>query len=423
MRILGLLLLGGICLSGWAGSADELEDARLRLRVGARLAQDGTVKIVCFGDSITGVYYHTGARRSWCDLLGIALARIHPAARIEMINAGISGNDTAAALKRMEHDVLRHAPDLVVVMFGMNDVRSQPPEVFRHNLESIVERAQRGGAEVILMTPNAISPDDTARSPERLLAYAQIVRDVARERALPLVDPHSVYAAILAADRPAWERLMSDSIHPNLRGHKIFAEEAARVITGRQVSLAELPALRPALPRVLARVRAGEPVRVVAMPPYDALIGPALRAKYPDAVVQVTPWQPDPLSLAAIEAQAKEIGWWKFRRESGSQPPDLVVVAVPSSARAPAGRFYRSYTWILNWSLSMELKKGSPQWDCLVALPSVAEGALQGEARTMETQALEVLGGQDIPWLRRQPGDRRSALELLSDELTPLLAL
>lgn len=418
MRIFVLLLLVSMCLSGRAGSAD----GPTGLRVGARLAEGGAVKIVCFGDSITGVYYHTGARRSWCDLLGIALARTHPAAQIQMINAGISGNDTAAALKRMEHDVLRHAPDLVVVMFGMNDVRSQAPEVFRRNLEKIVERAQRGGAEVILMTPNAINPDDTARSPERLLAYAQIVRDMARERSLPLADTHSVYAAILTADRPAWERLMSDNIHPNMRGHKIFAEEAARVITGRRVSLAELPALRPALPRVLARVRAGEPVRVVAMPPYDALIGPALRAKFPDAVVQVTPWQPDPRSLAAIEAQAKEIGWWKFRRESGAQPPDLVVVAVPSTARAPAGRFYRSYTWVLNWSLSMELKAGSPQWDCLVALPSVAEGELQGEARAMETQAFEVLGGQDIPWFRRQPGDRRSALELLSDELALFLA-
>lgn len=88
------------------------------LRVSVRLAEGAAVKIVCFGDSITGVYYHTGARRSWCDLLGIALAKIHPLAQVQMINAGISGNDTAAALKRMEHDVLRHAPDLVVVMFA-----------------------------------------------------------------------------------------------------------------------------------------------------------------------------------------------------------------------------------------------------------------------------------------------------------------
>ncbi len=392
------------------------------LRVSVRLAEGAAVKIVCFGDSITGVYYHTGARRSWCDLLGIALAKIHPLAQVQMINAGISGNDTAAALKRMEHDVLRHAPDLVVVMFGMNDVRSQTPESFRRNLGDIVDRAQRGGAEVLLLTPNAIGSEDPVRPPARLREYAQMVRDVARERSLPLVDTYSVYAAVLATDRRAWERLMSDNIHPNMRGHKIFAEEVARTITGRRVTLAELSPLRPALPQVLARVRAGEPVRVIAMPPYDALIGPALSTKFPDAVVQVTSWQPDVRSLAAIETQAKELGWWGFRRESGAQPPDLVVIAVPSTARAPVEQFYRSYTWILNWSLSMGLKAGSPQWDCLIALPSVAEGELQGEARAWEARALDVVGGQDIPWFRREPGDRRSALELLSAELIPLLA-
>jgi acyl-CoA thioesterase-1 len=422
MKILSLLSLGSMCFAGWAGAADERDGACIDLRASARLAEGAPVKIVCFGDSITGVYYHSGARRSWCDLLGVALAKIHPSAQVRMINAGVSGNDTAAALMRMERDVLRHAPDLVVVMFGMNDVRSQAVESFRRNLGDIVERVQRSGAEVILMTPNAIGADDIARPPARLLEYVQIVRALARERALPVVDIHSIYAAILARDREAWERLMSDNIHPNMRGHKIFAEEVAWVITGRRVSLAELPPLRPALPRVLARVRAGEPVSVIAMPPYDALIGPALRAKFPAAVVQVTSWRPDPLSLAAIEAQAKEIGWWKFRGESGAQPPDLVVVAVPSTARAPAGHFYRSYTWILNWSLSMGLSARSPQWDCLVALPSVVEGEREGEARAFEAQALDVLGGQDIPWFRRQPGDRRSALELLSDELTPLLA-
>jgi len=41
------------------------------------------VRVVCFGDSITGVYYHTGDRRAWCDMLGIALGKICPKAQIE----------------------------------------------------------------------------------------------------------------------------------------------------------------------------------------------------------------------------------------------------------------------------------------------------------------------------------------------------
>jgi hypothetical protein len=31
-----------------------------------------TVRVVCFGDSITGVYYHSGSQRAWCDMLSSA---------------------------------------------------------------------------------------------------------------------------------------------------------------------------------------------------------------------------------------------------------------------------------------------------------------------------------------------------------------
>ncbi len=40
------------------------------------------VKIVGFGDSITGVYYHSGGRRAWTEMLGLALQRVYPQAKI-----------------------------------------------------------------------------------------------------------------------------------------------------------------------------------------------------------------------------------------------------------------------------------------------------------------------------------------------------
>jgi len=421
-KITGILLLCGLYLGACAQLSVAPTDDGVPLRVSAKLAGGQPVKIVCFGDSITGVYYHTGGRRSWCDLLEIALTRIFPEAQIEVINAGVSGHDTDAALKRMESDVLRHAPDLVVVMFGMNDVRSLTTVVFRQNLQTIVQRARGGGAEVMLMTPNAIGPDDPIRPPARLDEYVKIVREVGRELKLTVVDTHSIYAAIMAADPAAWQRLMSDTIHPNLRGHRIFAEAVARAITGRQVSLIDLPVLHPGLPCVLARLNARQPVRVVAMPPYDALIASALRHRFPDSVVEVTTWQPDAQSLAAIEAQAKETGWWRFRDGAALTRPDLVVLAVPSTAQAPtAGQFYRSYYWIMNWSLSNGKKPAQPEWDCLVVLPSVAEGGMGPDKRLLDERALEAIGGQDIPWLRRQPGEERGAQVLFSAWVDTLL--
>ena len=384
-----------------------------------RLLEAGQpVSVACFGDSVTGVYYHTGGRRAWCDLVGLALQRLYPRTPVEMINAGVSGNSSADGLRRMEADVLRHQPQLVVAMFGLNDVTRVSPEDFRANLRQIVQRSRQVGAEVILMTPNFVGAGDPVRLPAKVAAYAQITRDVGRELDVPVTDTFRAFEAVQAKDHRAWIGMMSDAIHPNMRGHKLLAEEVVSTLTGRRVSLAELPRLEPGLPRILARLQAKRPVRIVAMKPYDTLIQPALRRLFPDAQIKVSSWDPTGKSLADIEAQAKSLGWQKYRAQPALPPPDLFVVAVPAEAQAASDeQFFHDYTWTINWSLSFN----EPGWNCLVILPSVAHPDQDPTQRAAENLALDVIRGQDVPWLQRSPGDQTSAAELLNREMAALL--
>ncbi len=92
------------------------------LKIRRKLLAGEAARVVCFGDSVTGVYYHTGSRRAYTDMLGIALRKLAPQAKVEMINAGISGHTTENALARIDRDVIVHKPDLVTVMFGLNDM-------------------------------------------------------------------------------------------------------------------------------------------------------------------------------------------------------------------------------------------------------------------------------------------------------------
>ena len=112
-----------------------------------RLETGEPVRIVCFGDSITGAYYHTGGVRAWCDMLGIALERTYPKARVEIVNAGISGNTTVQGLSRIDKDVLDKQPHLVVVMFGMNDVARLPLKEFAANLQQNRREVPRRGSD------------------------------------------------------------------------------------------------------------------------------------------------------------------------------------------------------------------------------------------------------------------------------------
>ena len=76
----------------------------------------------------------------------------------------------------------------------------------------------------------------------------------------------------------------------------------------------------------------------------------------------------------------------------------------------------------MNWSLSNGYRPAQPDWDCLVLLPSVVERRMGPDKRLLEEGALDAIGGQDLPWLRRQSGERRSAQVLFPAWVDTLLA-
>ena len=72
-----------------------------------------------------------------------------------MINAGVSGDTAGHGLERVERDILRHDPDLVVVSFGLNDATmggKEKVDEYANALKGIFEKIQAAGKEVIFMT-------------------------------------------------------------------------------------------------------------------------------------------------------------------------------------------------------------------------------------------------------------------------------
>ncbi len=351
------------------------------------------VRIVCFGDSITGAYYHTGSRRAWPAMLGIALGRIHPAAKVQIINAGLSGHTTVNALARIQRDVLAKKPHLVVVMFGMNDVTRVPQEAFAANLRKIVDLCRGVGAEVVLCTPNSIYPEDARRPVPKLAAYAQTVRDVAKELSLPLADCWQAYEDLRAKDSREWKLLMSETIHPNMNGHKLFAQMIAEVIGGKRVSLADVRAPEPCVPRTLALLARGKPIKVIAMEPYDKILPRVLAKLNPKSKITMIPWSTKGKTLAELEAWSKGIRAMK---------PDLVVVAIPRDALPEnTEKLIRSYSWVLNWSLEF----GAPTWDVIAVLPAVTRPGLKAKDQPRENLVRRVILGQDIGFIDRPLGN------------------
>jgi lysophospholipase L1-like esterase len=378
-----------------------------------KLKASQPVKIVCFGDSVTGVYYHTGGRRAYTAMVAVALEEAYPEAEVTAINAGISGNTTADGLRRIEKDVIAHKPDLVTVMFGLNDMVRVPIPEFKVNLGQIIKRCREAGAEVLLCTPNSVISTSNRRI-GTLVEYCEAVREVADEEQTPLCDVHATFEGLRTRDPVAWRLMLSDEIHPNMDGHKLIAETICLATTGEKVSLDAAGPPSPAIPKTAALLEAGKPVRVLAMPPYDKMIGPALKAVVPSAQVEVKSWPTAGKTLAQIEQAAKGV------RKS---PPDFVLIGVPStitpSVVSPPETAIRSYAWIFNWSLAF----GRQQWDVVGIAPSVLKIDLTPEEEASDLFSRRMILAQDLHVIARSENDARPTEKILEGWLRSQLSV
>lgn len=197
-------------------------------------------RVVCLGDSITrGGYPEEMAR-----LLG---------PDVEVCNAGVNGNTSAAGLKRLPQAVLARQPAVVVILFGTNDNRLDAPKVhvpverYTANLRQMIAACAAQNARVVLCTPPPINPEPYfqrhVRAPfdaagglaATMERYGDAVRQLAAELRLPLVDLQRRLTAY-----PAW--MSADGVHPAPEGKVILA----RLIGQAVAPLVDRPA--PASP-------------------------------------------------------------------------------------------------------------------------------------------------------------------------------
>ncbi len=203
--------------------------------------------IVMFGDSTTAP---RGSLKVYATRVEQGLQSI--GSSLGVYNAGIPGNTTQDALKRLQTDVLQHKPRVVVMQFGINDsavdVWKKPPattsrvplDAFILNYRTMIQTAQKQGAKVILMTPNPLRwtsklrelyghpPYDPAAEDgfesATLVRYNEAVRQLAAELKVPLLDVHAAYPAYAAKHQTTIDEMLLDGMHPGEIGHQLVAE-------------------------------------------------------------------------------------------------------------------------------------------------------------------------------------------------------
>ncbi len=397
------LLLVAIAL-GFAFSARTCPatDGSLLPKTYECLQKNMPVTIVCLGDSVTGVYYHSGSRRAYPELVELGLHKQFPKTELHVINAGKSGGSTEDALARLQSDVLDHKPNLVTVMFGLNDMVSLPLEKYVENLTQLTEHIKASGAEVLICTPNSIE-ELSNRPPVKLAKYVARVRTVCKTKKLPLVDIHNVFEAIHRKSGSEFSLLLSDEIHPNMDGHKLIASQIIQAISGQKIRLADEAPPLSGIPHTLDLIAKQKTIKVLATPPYDSSVGHSIKKLQPDAKVEVSSWLVEGKTLEQIAIDAEKI--------RGTNP-DLVVVAIPEMPSiGKITTFARLYGSALNFSLSY----ANHQWDVVALPPSFTQPKQSDESVRQNELVQQIINAHDLPFVVRQPNDIRPATDLFDE--------
>ena len=166
-----------------------------------RNAQPSGENLICFGDSLT---YGTGASegQDYPSRLSEMLSK-------PVINAGVPGDTTSTAMRRLDQDVLSHAPRIVFITLGGNDLKNGvSKKVAFENLKVIVEKIQAEGALVVL---GGISIPFWGKG------FGEAYENLAEETGAILIP--NIYKGIIGNPK-----LMSDRIHPNAKGYEIIAK-------------------------------------------------------------------------------------------------------------------------------------------------------------------------------------------------------
>jgi acyl-CoA thioesterase-1 len=168
--------------------------------------------VLAYGDSLVAGYGLPVAE-GFAAQLERALRGRHGGARV--VNAGVSGNSSADALRRLPRVLaaLARRPDLAIVQIGPNDVLQRlPPAATRSNMEAILVELGRCGVPALLTT---VAPPAFLRG--RADAYLGVHEELAARHGAalaPFFPPGILGRAEMA---------IADGVHPN-------GEAIARVV-------------------------------------------------------------------------------------------------------------------------------------------------------------------------------------------------
>lgn len=170
----------------------------------------------------------TDVRESYVEKFRAKLIDRYETTSVSTVNSGIAGDNMVQMAKRLDRDVIRYQPDLVLINGSLNwDASLGTTAEYKELLRGVIRRIRENTeADIVLITPNGDLPNDLAgniptepTTPERVA----VIRELAVEEDTCLADARKVWDEAKEAGIP-WKELLANGVnHPSVEGHEVYA--------------------------------------------------------------------------------------------------------------------------------------------------------------------------------------------------------
>lgn len=167
--------------------------------------------------------YHEKFRKKLIDLFELT--------SVSVINAGIAGDTIYGMAARLERDVLRYDPDLVLINGSLNwPEESGSIANFEQILQDMVQKVKiHTDSDIILMTPNLALPNPLSSGNSMLVERVKMIRQVAMLEQVCLVDTYAVWEEFVNQGYNLKEMFANGINHPTPAGHEVYAIELMKL--------------------------------------------------------------------------------------------------------------------------------------------------------------------------------------------------
>jgi len=199
-------------------------------------------KMVTLGESTTAGGWASSPERCWASRLAALISDVQ-SQPVELVNSGIGANVIStrspsyeysgkpAATERLDKHVIAHAPDLLIISYGLNDARGGTPlELFAEEMRWIIDRVREQCQPLIVLLGPYFMTDFQLGAPqfghgslEIFHVFNDRIRQIAAAQDCLFVD-------LLAAYDGAEWLVHKDGCHANDVGHLVVANKIFEVL-------------------------------------------------------------------------------------------------------------------------------------------------------------------------------------------------